>query len=206
MNTICVCVFAKAPVAGQVKTRLLPVLSAQQACLVHQHLLEHSLQQVINKRWQTQLWSTDIDHPYIEQLAQRYSLERVLQQGNDLGLKMCHATAESLKSFAYVVIVGTDCPELDAAYISEAIAQLQQGVEVVIGPAEDGGYVLIAMSRLIANVFENMPWGSDRVLDITRQRLQQARVHWYELPSRRDIDRPEDLVFLSQQYPKLVTQ
>ncbi len=203
MNDVCVCIFSKAPVDGKVKTRLLPALTEQQACLVHMNLLEHCLSNVKHVGWQCQLWTTDIYHPYIKQQSQQHAISVHLQQGEDLGARMRFAFKESLKKYSYVVLIGTDCPDLNSDYIFQAIKYLQAGKKVVLGPAKDGGYVLIAMSIEFDGVFENMDWGTDQVLNVTCKRLQQANIDWSELAMQRDIDRPGDLAFLKQSYPAL---
>jgi len=206
MSQVCVCVFAKAPVAGKVKTRLIPTLTAQQACALHESLLQHCISGIQNNHWQSQLWSTGIQHPYIKQSAQQYSMSLYAQQGKDLGERMYNAVQQSLKNFSYVIIVGTDCPDINTRVIEEAIKSLRAGSEVVLAPAEDGGYVLIGLSRDVECLFKDMQWGTDQVLAITRDRLKQAGISWHELASQRDIDRPEDLEFLKQHYPDLFIQ
>ncbi len=206
MTTVCVCVFTKPPVEGKVKTRLAPFLSLQQACRVHENLLKHCLSRVQHIHWQTQLWSTDIQHSTIKKLAQQYSMPLRQQQGSDLGERMLLAVKESLKEFTIVIIIGSDCPDLDVSIISDAIETLQSGSEVVLAPAMDGGYVLIGLSIDIESVFVDIPWGTDKVLSVTRERLQQAGIRWQETAMQRDIDRPDDLDFLKQYYPSLLIQ
>ena len=203
MKSACVCVFSKAPEQGKVKTRLLPVLTPQQACQVHENLLQHCVFTTQDSRWQSQLWTTDIKNEFIKRLSKKYSMTLHPQLGSELGKRMFNAVKFSLETFSYVVVIGTDCPSLDAKYIAEAIAQLKLGADVVLGPAEDGGYVLIAMSQQLEYLFRDMQWGSDRVLEETRNRLQDKGLHWHELETRRDIDRPNDLDYLKQHYPAL---
>ena len=201
MTDTCVCVFAKAPVSGQVKTRLLPALSAQQACFVHEHLIRHCLSQTQSSDWQSQLWSTDIFHPYIQACAEEYSISPHTQQGVDLGERMAFSVNESLEKANYVIIIGTDCPSMDVGFIQEAIRKLKAGFDVVLGPAEDGGYVLIGFSVAADSVFNNIEWGTNQVLELTRMRLREAKLSWHELATQRDIDRPEDLPYLQRAYP-----
>jgi len=201
MTDTCVCVFAKAPVSGQVKTRLLPSLSEQQACLVHEHLIQHCLSQIQSSDWQSQLWSTDVSHPYIQACTEEYSISPHTQQGFDLGERMAFTVNESLESADYVIIIGTDCPSIDVGFIQEAVNKLKAGFDVVLGPAEDGGYVLIGFSVAAGSVFNNIEWGTNQVLELTRMRLREAKLSWHELAIQRDIDRPEDLAYLQRAYP-----
>ena len=128
------------------------------------------------------------------------------QLGDDLGERMSFAVRQNLKKFSYVILVGTDCPDLESSLIAEAIASLKEGSDAVLVPAEDGGYVLIGLSVYIESVFTDMQWGSDKVLAVTRDRLLEAGIRWRELAEQRDIDRPEDLDFLKQYYPALFIQ
>jgi len=210
VSTACVCAFAKthtqAPIEGEVKTRLFPVLTPQQACRVHMDLLQHCLAEVQHSEWQSQLWTTDVQHPYINQCAERYSMSLHFQQGDDLGERMQHAVKESLKKFSYVIIMGSDCPSIDKQLIVDAVSVLKSGKELVLAPAEDGGYVLIGFSKNISSVFENISWGTEQVLLQTIECLQQEDISWHELAVQRDIDRPDDLEFLKQHYPMLLAQ
>lgn len=77
---------------------------------------------------------------------------------------------------------------------------LSEGSDVVLGPAADGGYVLIGLTRLAPELFSDMIWGEDSVLAVTRERLRRRRWHWSELPVRADVDRPADLVLLADEW------
>jgi len=203
MTNTCLCLFAKAPISGKVKTRLLPALSEQQACRAHKVLLQHCIAKIQHTDWQSQLWSTDISDPYMQENAQQYALSLHEQHGLDLGERMANAAQQSLENFDYVVIVGTDCPSLDITIINDVVKKLQAGVDVVLGPATDGGYVLIGLSVMDSRIFTDINWGSGQVLELTRTRLQEAGLTWYELAEQRDIDRPDDLYYLQQAYPDL---
>lgn len=204
MTDTCVCVFAKAPISGQVKTRLVPALSEQQACHVYKNLLTHCLEQIQSVDWQSQLWSTDISHPYIRRCADQNSMPLYFQTGDDLGEKMFLAARQSLTNFRYVIIIGTDCPSIDVSVINEVVKKLKSGCDVVLGPAADGGYVLIGLSIAAESLFNDIEWGTNRVLDLTRTRLRDEGLNWHELSMQRDIDRPADLQYLQQDFPALL--
>jgi len=199
----CLCVFAKAPVCGLVKTRLLPVLTEQQACDTHIHLIQHCLSQIQAPDWQSQLWATDTTHPYIVERAQHSVMTLHKQQGEDLGERMAFAARTSLDDYKYVVIIGTDCPNINADLISKAVTKLKSGSDVVLGPAVDGGYVLVGLSLMVESIFRDIEWGTDRVLEMTRNRLYEAGLNYHELDVQRDIDRPEDLDYLQQAHATL---
>jgi glycosyltransferase A (GT-A) superfamily protein (DUF2064 family) len=94
------------------------------------------------------------------------------------------------------LIMGSDCISLCPADIREAAAALERGADAVLGPAEDGGYVLLGLARASPALFNGIAWGGDRVLVDTRTRLRQLGWRWHELPVRWDVDRPEDLARL----------
>jgi hypothetical protein len=89
------------------------------------------------------------------------------------------------------LLMGSDCPALDAADLREAARALADH-DAVLQPAEDGGYVLVGLARTIPGIFEGIRWGGPAVMADTRERLRAARASWRELPVRWDVDRPED--------------
>jgi hypothetical protein len=91
------------------------------------------------------------------------------------------------------VLVGTDCPALTADYLAQAFALLDGGADAVVGPAEDGGYILIGLRRTDKRLFDGVAWGTASVLDETRARLAALGWSWQELETLWDVDRPEDL-------------
>jgi hypothetical protein len=90
-------------------------------------------------------------------------------------------------------LIGSDCPELRAADLRRAARLLAGGCDAVLGPARDGGYVLIGVRRLTPRLFEGIEWGGSGVYAATAQRLEAARYRWRALRPLGDIDRPEDL-------------
>ena len=114
------------------------------------------------------------------------------QQGDDLGERMAFSLSVALQTHDKVIIIGTDCPALEHDYIEQAIYNLDK-VDAVIGPAEDGGYVLLGLRKFSAELFNGFNWGSDTVLDQTREVLNNLNWSFTELAIMHDIDRPEDL-------------
>ena len=106
---------------------------------------------------------------------------------------MHYAMEQALSHAQTAVIIGTDCPVMDANYLKAAFHALDNGNDVVLGPAEDGGYVLFGARRLDSSLFRSIRWGSDSVLSNTRSALQELGWAWSELDTLWDIDRPEDL-------------
>ncbi len=205
----CIVIFAREPVSGHVKTRLEPALGADGCLQLYQALLQKTVQTVSTARlaaWQ--LWvSGDPDAPAFARLAE--APLRHQQHGEDLGLRMLHAASTVLATpeIDKVVLVGTDCPAIDADYLQQALALLDAtaGIDVVLGPAEDGGYVLLGMTRPVPEILTAMEWGQEHVLSETVRRLQAAGIAYALLPERWDVDRPEDLHKLRSAFPELMT-
>ena len=190
-----VLVFSKAPVPGTVKTRLLPVLNADDAARLYRELLERTLNTVTgNAQWHTQLWCTPtIDHPCFLECRDKYQVELRLQSVGDIGERMHRAISESLRNFRSALLIGCDCPELQHADLVTARDKLADGYDVVLGPASDGGYYLIGMAAAHREVFTGINWGMNTVLPVTRDRIRGLRLACYELPDRWDLDNVEDM-------------
>jgi len=188
-------VFAKAPVPGQVKTRMIPALDGAAAADLHARLTRHALTSATSADLApVELWCTpDTAHPFFTQLAQDFPISLHRQQGDDLGQRMGHALQTALQSFPYALVIGTDCPTLGVDALRQALTMLWAGSDAVIGPAADGGYVLLGLRRYDPLVFEGIKWGTASVLEATRARLRQLGWQWGELEQHSDIDRPEDL-------------
>lgn len=183
---------ARAPVAGRVKTRLIPALGAQGACDLQQLLLERALQLPASGFTERFLWLDDLPGAELQALADAQAWTLVEQPVGDLGERMRRIATLGLADSDAVILIGNDCPALDGAYLQAACRALQEQ-SVVIGPAEDGGYVLLGLRRMVPTLFSDMPWGTEQVFDLTLQRLQQLDWHPALLPALWDVDRPEDL-------------
>ncbi len=190
--------FCRAPVCGQVKTRLARSIGNAAATRCHQALASHCLETITSATLAPlQLWcSPDARSDFFTRQTNRFSLSLHTQADGDLGEKMYRAFDVALADAAYALVIGTDCPALDADYLRQALLALQKGAPAVIGPAEDGGYVLLGLRRNEPRLFEDIPWGTDAVFDMTRQRLpEDAQV----LPVLWDIDVVEDLQRLKRE-------
>jgi rSAM/selenodomain-associated transferase 1 len=182
-------VFAKAPIAGAVKTRLIPTLGAEGAARLHEALALHALATAVPARPAAlQLWcAPDASHPFFADCAARFGCALRAQDGLDLGGRMAEAFADS----APLVLVGTDCPVLTASHLARAWQALATN-DAAIAPAEDGGYVLIALARPAPWLFLDMAWGDANVMMRTRKRLAAAGMRCAELETLWDVDRPDD--------------
>ncbi len=191
-------VFAKAPILGQVKTRLQPLFSQQQSVELHQQLVHGCLQvAAMVGNYSTDLW-VGSEHDWWASLSEQYDVDLLLQRGNDLGERMSQAFEQTLPGVDKALLIGTDCPFITEGYLLEAFAQLDN-CDVVIGPAEDGGYVLIGLSANQPALFQGISWGTDQVLAETINLIDQHRLSYVLLPVLRDIDRPEDVVYWRSQ-------
>jgi uncharacterized protein len=187
--------FAKAPVEGRVKTRMQPELTAGEACELHRQLLRWTFRRLHDSALAAvELW---LDQPSsdaaVRACEKRGNLQQRIQPSGDLGEKMYAALCDGLQRYERVILVGSDCPGIDGDYLQQALLALET-CDVVIGPATDGGYVLIGARRIESAVFEGVPWGSSAVLESTVARLKACGLAWQALAPLPDIDRPEDLV------------
>ena len=184
-------IFAKAPIPGYAKTRLIPVLGPEGAASLQVRLTERALQVAAGADLRpVTLWcAPDTSHVSFQTLAERFGCRLRAQIGKDLGARMLAAFAEAPRR---LVLIGTDCPCLEPGDLQTAAAALREGADAVIAAAEDGGYGLIGASRAIPSLFEEMPWGTDKVAALTRERAEAAGLRLHELRSVWDVDTPED--------------
>ncbi|MBT4838326.1 MAG: glycosyltransferase [Methylococcales bacterium] len=187
--------FARAPIPGQTKTRLIPALGEQGAADLHQSMLTHLVKKFSHHATlKLQLWcAPDTKHPSFKQLSTDYSVELQTQQGDDLGQRMAHATQFAFNHAKTVILLGTDCPLIDKQAVEETATQLQQGKQVVVMPAEDGGYVMMGMSAYFPELFCNIDWGTEQVMQQTQQILDDLGLRHQLLPTFWDVDVADDL-------------
>jgi rSAM/selenodomain-associated transferase 1 len=197
--TTAVIVFARAPVAGASKTRLIPALGEKAAASLHARMIEHTLETLadVPADHDLQLWcAPNTTHPLFARLADRYDLSLHIQRGNNLGARMYHALDTALLVHDHAIVIGTDCPGLVSADILAATDALKTTADAVIGPAADGGYWLLGVQAVSATLFSEIAWGSDRVYEQTLQRIETLGWRSHALRTQTDIDRPEDLARL----------
>ncbi|HSQ72223.1 MAG TPA: TIGR04282 family arsenosugar biosynthesis glycosyltransferase [Rubrivivax sp.] len=195
-------VFAKAPVAGQAKTRLMPALGAAGAAELAARLLERAVAAGMSAGFDVvELCAApDASHPTFGRLAARHAgLQLSVQGDGDLGARMHRALTRRLVDCGRVLLIGTDAPALDAAALRTA-AQALAGHDAVFVPALDGGYALVGLSRPQPDLFTGMPWSTPRVMAETRERARRAGLRWAELPAVADIDEPADLIHLPAEW------
>ena len=197
MNTG-VIVFAKAPVAGYAKTRLIPTLGADGAAQLAERLMHAALAHAVAAALgPVELCvAPDRSHPAFAAALRRHGVTLTEQGDGDLGERMARAFERVLRVQSSALLIGTDAPGLDAAYL-RAAAQALHGADAVFGPAADGGYTLVGLKQPAPELFMQMRWSHDQVMAHTRERLAQARLRHIELPLLHDVDKPADLVHLA---------
>ena len=193
-------IFAKAPIPGEVKTRLCPPLTPDEAATLHGSFVLDMLER-------TKLAVAKLQLPFHRYLAcapssalvffkimeERQDVRLLDQAGDDLGQRM-HRTAVDLfaKGYKQVFIVGTDVPSLPLSVYQEAFAILSRS-DVVLGPALDGGYYLIGLTQPAEKLFTGVPWSTDKVLAITQQQAKTLGLSVGLTTAWRDVDTIEDL-------------
>jgi hypothetical protein len=195
-----VAIFTRAPVAGASKTRLIPLLGAEGAAHAHQVMTWHALEIATALPDATvSLWCAgDVAHPFLQLCGAHFHVECVPQCDGDLGMRMADCLQRGLLMHEQVLLMGSDCPAMTTAALADVAAALDE-LRMVFIPAEDGGYVLVGARRgeLETGCFEDVAWGSAKVMAQTRQQLVKRgwdiAKDWCELPPLWDVDTPEDL-------------
>ncbi|MBU0961515.1 MAG: TIGR04282 family arsenosugar biosynthesis glycosyltransferase [Proteobacteria bacterium] len=197
-----VILFTRYPSPGKCKTRLIPVLGDQGAVRIHQQLVRHILKELdaCISRDNTELciYYDGCSRQDMEAwLGNGYSF--VQQEGEELGQRMAQALIQTLGQGQNVILLGSDCPDISASLLQDALDSLHHH-DMVIGPAHDGGYYLIGLARNVSidacrNLFSEIPWSTPQVLSKTLERAQKQKLHIHTLPTLHDIDRADDLKY-----------
>jgi len=201
MTTTRIILFAKAPVAGRVKTRLIPALGADGAAQLARRMLDHAL----NIAGAADIGSLELcaspppTHPDWQNIPLPAGCETSDQGDGDLGVRMARAAQRGLAGGQNVLLIGADCPALSAQHLRAAAAALhdhENPHDAVLLPARDGGYLLLGLKTHAASLFEAMPWSTAQVAELTLQRMAALGWRVAQLEPLPDIDRPEDLIHL----------
>ncbi len=198
MRPSAVAVMAKAPVPGFVKTRLIPAIGAHAAAILQERLTERAVQTAIAADiGPVTLWCTpDVSHGSFRDLAARFPISLAQQPEGDLGARMLAALKRG------GVLIGCDCAAFTAEHLREAASALNEA-DVVVTPAEDGGYVLIGMRAPRPELFAGLAWGAPSVLAETRKRIAALNLRAVELAVLWDVDTEEDLARLEREHAEL---
>ncbi len=192
-----VLIFAKIPKPGKVKTRLLSAVSAEVAAALHEACIADTLRLARKVRGCEVLLFAAGGAGYFRRLVKergvRAGVRIFPQRGAELGARLENAFRKSFGlGYDEVVVIGTDTAWMGAGRVRQAFAALR-GSDVVIGPAEDGGYYLLGMRKMLPGIFRGIPWSSERVLELTLGVAKRLKLRVKMLREDFDLDRPEDL-------------
>jgi uncharacterized protein len=195
LNTIAVAIMAKAPRPGAVKTRLCPPLLAAEAAALYRCFLLDKIAavQALSGVRPMVAYTPDEAQTEFAMLAPDFAL--VPQRGRDLGARL-HTTLASLLAAGHpgAIAVDSDTPTLPREFLQQAVDCLTgPGPDVVLGPTEDGGYYLIGVRVANRALFDDMPWSTSAVLEITLRRAAAAGLQTVCTPAWFDVDTPDDL-------------
>jgi len=188
-----IAIFAKAPIEGYAKSRLIASLGAGKAAELQAHFIRRTVETaLVSALGPVSLWCTpSTTHALFSSLAAAYRLELRKQRGLDLGARMLDAFT-TLTPACPLLVIGTDCPVLAASHLAACAAALQRDCDAVFLPTEDGGYALIGLREPQAPLFCDIPWSTDRVMSETRLRAQRVGLSVAEPAMLWDVDTPED--------------
>ena len=189
-------IYSRYPEAGKTKTRMIPALGAAGAAELQRKMTEHTLKTSRKLKLSRNI---NLEVHFAggnEQLMSTWlgeDLKYLAQVAGDLGDKMKSSFAQAFNSNNQrVLIIGIDCPGINLKILDNAFDSLHKQ-QLVLGVAEDGGYYLIGLNKTIPQLFENITWGTERVLKQTKAIAQQLNLNVHYLPTLSDVDRPEDL-------------
>jgi hypothetical protein len=187
-------IFAKAPIPGQVKTRLAQSIGDQAAARLATHMLHDTLHRATAAQvGPVELCcAPDTTHREFRHAATHYDISLTMQGGGDLGERMYRALERALLRHPRVLLIGTDAPALSIGHLHQAADALLSNPAVFV-PATDGGYVLVGMNEPMLSLFDDIPWSTAAVMQRTRDRVAQLGINAAELDAVPDVDVPDDL-------------
>lgn len=213
MKKVRLIIFAKAPLAGISKTRLIPKLGEKGAAKLAKQLLLHTVNNALLSpvdcvelcvfpKPESEDWQQDDVFEQINTASKKVRKQLVWtsQSSGDLGARLLHAAKRSTENDEHVLLVGTDCPSLTPKILQQAKDELT-AYNAVINPATDGGYVLLGLQSVDESIFENMSWSTSSVCTESLKRMQSLQWNVSLLSVLHDIDEPEDLQWLPENWP-----
>lgn len=203
MKKVRLIIFAKAPIAGFAKTRLIPALGQAGAAQLAQTLLINTVNNGLESKFNTmELCVTpDPSHSVWEKFTIADNIVWSAQGDGDLGERLARASKRAVDQGESVLLIGTDCPQLTSTILQEAATALLD-VNAVIIPATDGGYTLLGLNEFHPSIFEGIAWSTESVFVDTVDRFR--KLHWqnHVMPPLHDIDEPQDLCWLPNDWPE----
>ena len=193
-------IFGKAPIPGQVKTRLCPPLTPDEAATLQGSLVLDVVERsraVTRQMDRFLACAPSREHVFFKILEERQGVRLINQVGEDLGLRMDWAFKEVFAlGYKRVILVGTDVPTLSALSYGQALGLLSAH-DLVLGPSLDGGYYLIGLTKPVPDLFIDIPWSTDQVCVLTRKKAEALGLKTALLPACRDLDTVDDLLALA---------
>lgn len=190
-------IFAKAPIPGYAKTRLIAALGPEGAAALAKKMIMRTV--AVAKQAATGpvelCVAPDPEHVCLRELELGADVTLSRQSEGDLGMRMATVVQRTLAGGENIICIGTDCLELKISHLQEAAIALVQDT-VVIAPALDGGYVLLGLSQFDPSIFQDIVWSTDTVFKETMARIALLNWRVTQLETLRDIDEPEDLQYL----------
>lgn len=196
--------FAKQPIPGQVKTRLMPEYSAEQAAEIAAFMTRATVELAVSA-WPGEVYlycAPHADHALFRELERQFRVRLAVQAPGDLGEKMLAALRDGIARSRAAAVMGCDVPHCPWDVLDHANERLAQG-HALLGPTEDGGYYFIGLSRMLPELFHGIEWGGAQVRRTTLARAEKFGIEFEILPELRDVDTPLDLWLVSREYAAL---
>ncbi|MDE2234413.1 MAG: TIGR04282 family arsenosugar biosynthesis glycosyltransferase [Gammaproteobacteria bacterium] len=187
-----VALLCKAPIPGFAKTRLIPHLGEMDTV----HFQEEMILQAVMTALEASVGPVELycepdeSHPFFGKIMKKYPVRLSAQPPGDLGARLHTSASAALLTADSVLMVGTDCPVMPAYYLQEAAADLARDCDAVLGPSEDGGYVLLGLRQAHEGLFDGLPWGTPLVLNETQSRMRQLGWRYQSLAALWDVQTP----------------
>ena len=204
-------IFLKFPEPGKVKTRIGKEIGHDKAAKIYKSILKYVVSSLSNSSsYQTTVYYDPKEKEAdIKDLLNNNKLNLINQKGITLGERIKNAFyASSMKSIKNVIVIGSDCIEIDKNTVLESFQLLNDGYDVVIGPSTDGGYYLIGLSTFDFDIFDDISWSTDKVFDQTINKIRKQKLKYKILKELNDIDEVQDfnlnlINIVKKDYPKL---
>jgi len=191
LSSTALVIFVRNPVLGQVKTRLAKDIGDKRALAIYLQLLDHTLEITRSLSFRKFIYYADEVSDYDLWSVPGYTKRK--QNGNDLGERMLNSFKELFdQGFTRIVIIGSDCLQLKTNTLEQAVSLLESNA-AVLGPASDGGYYLLGLTKLYPDLFVNKPWSTDQVFTKTIDDFNNQGISYALLEELSDIDNITDL-------------
>ncbi len=184
----------KAPIPGFAKTRLIPHLGEMDTAHLQEELIMQAVVTALDAAvGPVELWcDPDESHPFFGKIMKKYPVRLTSQPPGDFSNRLHTCASGALVAADAVILMGADCPVMPAYYLEEAAAALARGCDVVVGPSEDGGYVLLGLKHASEELFNDISWGTPLVLSETQARIAQLGWRCHLLATLWNVDTPAD--------------